>query len=359
MGDERRRADDCAGGWHARNLLFDRRVEAGVFELARGGLLNEGMVIDECDVAAVLNIYDNHVGSDGIATRADLARIKSIVARRARRMLVLNAEDPLCLAMREGARADRICLVAADGAAPLMHSHIAASGCAVFRRGSPDGDVIVLADHGAADPVLATTEIPATLSGRHGGKVWNAMFAVAIARAMGASLDQVRAGLRSFKPDLADSQGRHSIIDRHPFRVILDYGAGREALGALADTVRQMPVAGRKLIYLMGSGRSSDELLRATGHAVAGVFDFYVCTDWARRPRPDPQTVPDLMRDGLLAGGVTPDAILSIVGEEEALRHILWEVRPGDLVVVNTAEIDRAVAIIEGLDAGRGGRSAR
>src|SRR5439155_165824 len=142
----------------------------------------------------------------------------------------------------------------ADGAAPLMHSHIAASGCAVFRRGSPDGDVIVLADHGAADPVLATTEIPATLSGRHGGKVWNAMFAVAIARAMGASLDQVRAGL--------------------------------------------------------------------------------------------------------LAGGVTPDAILSIVGEEEALRHILAAAAPGDLVVVNTAEIDRAVAIIEGLDAGRGGRSA-
>jgi hypothetical protein len=227
VGDERRRADDCAGGWHARNLLFDRRVEAGVFELARGGLLNEGMVIDECDVAAVLNIYDNHVGWDGIAGRADLARIKSIVARRARRMLVLNAEDPLCLAMREGARAGRICLVATDGEAPLMRAHLVAGDCAVFRR----GDVIVLADHGAAEPVLATTEIPATLSGRHRGKVWNAMFAVAIARTMGASLDQIRAGLRSFKPDLADSQGRLSVIDRHPFRVILDYGPAAKRSG--------------------------------------------------------------------------------------------------------------------------------
>jgi len=343
VGDERQRTDDCAGGWHARNLLFDRRVEAGVFELARGGLLNEGMAIDDCDVGAVLNIYDNHIGSDGIATRADLARIKSIVARRARRMLVLNAEDPLCLAMREGARAERTCLVATDGEAPLMRDHIAAGNVAVFQR----GDANVLADHGAADTVLATTEIPATLSGRHRGKVWNAMFAVAIARAMGASLDQIRAGLRSFKPDLADSQGRLSVIDRHPFRVILDYGAGREALGALADAVRQMPVAGRKLIYLMGSGRSSDQFLRVTGRAVAGTFDLYVCTDWAHRPRPDPQTVPDLLRDGLLAGGVAPDAILSIVGEEAALRHILAAAAPGDLVVVNTAEIDRAAALIE------------
>jgi cyanophycin synthetase len=108
-----------------------------------------------------------------------------------------------------------------------------------------------------------------------------------------------------------------------------------------------MPVAGRKLIYLMGSGRSSDEFLRVTGRAVAGAFDLYVCTDWARRPRPDPQTVPDLMRDGLLAGGVTPGAILSLVGEEAALHRILAAAAPGDLVLVNTAEIDSAAALIE------------
>ena len=176
-----------------------------------------------------------------------------------------------------------------------------------------------------------------------------------MARAMGASLDQIRGGLRSFKPDLADSQGRLSIIDRHPFRVILDYGAGREPLGELVNAVRQMPVAGRKLIYLMASGYAADEFLRVTGRSVAGAFDLYVCTDWAQHPRPDPQTVPGLLRDGLLAGGVTADAIRCIAGEEAALRHILWEARPGDLVVVNTAEIDRAATIIESFDAGRGG----
>jgi len=176
------------------------------------------------------------------------------------------------------------------------------------------------------------------------------MFAVAIARAMGASLDQVRAGLKSFKPDLADSQGRFSLIDCHPFRVILDYGAGREALGALADAVRQMPVAGRKLIYLMGSGRSSDEFLRVTGRAVAGAFDLYVCTDWARRPRPDRQTVPDLMRDGLLAGGVADPAIVCIPSEEDALHRILREAEPGDLVVL-TSEPPEAMAAIDALRA--------
>src|SRR5207249_3234890 len=80
---------------------------------------------------AVLNIAGICIGGEGVASRADLARIKAIVARRARRVLVLNAEDPLCLAMRDGARAECICLVAKDAGAPALRDHLAAGGYAV------------------------------------------------------------------------------------------------------------------------------------------------------------------------------------------------------------------------------------
>jgi cyanophycin synthetase len=350
VGDERQRTEDCAGGWHARNLLFDRRVEAGVFELARGALLNEGMTIEDCDVGAVLNVYDNHIGSDGIASRADLARIKSIVARRARRMVVLNAEDPLCLAMRPVVRAERICLVGKEAAAPALRDHIAVGGCAVTLRGSPGEAMIVLADRGAVEDVIDPGAIPATLGGRHRGKAWNAMFAVAIAQAMGASLDHIRRGLRSFKPDLADSQGRFSIIDRHPFRVVLDHAFGQQAIEELANVVRQMPAAGRKLVYVRRTGQIPDELIRAHGRALSGAFDRYVCTNSSDRPRPDPEAVPGLLRDGILAGGAAVDAIVCIADPDEAVRYILGEARPGDLVVITTSLVDKVAAVIESFD---------
>src|SRR6185369_7250087 len=66
IGEERLLRGDRAGGRYARDLLLDSRVQAGVFEIARGGLLNRGMTIDDVDVAAVLNIHDSHVGFDGI-----------------------------------------------------------------------------------------------------------------------------------------------------------------------------------------------------------------------------------------------------------------------------------------------------
>jgi cyanophycin synthetase len=315
VGEERRRSGDCAGGRYARELLLDPQLEAGVFELARGGLLNEGMTIEDCDVGAVLNVLDNHIGSDGITSRADLARIKSIVARRARRALVLNAEDPLCLAMREGAMAERLWLVAHDPAAPALVDHRAAGGAAVFLPTAAEGGAIMLTtDGGAGTAVIAPRDIPATLGGHHLGKLWNAMFATAIAYAMGAPLERIREGLRSFKPDMADSQGRCSIIDRHPFRVLLDYGTGGDAIGQLVDAVRAMPVAGRRLVYVMAAGRSEDALIRGTGRALAGVFDLYVCTDWAKRPRPDPQAVPRLLRDGIVAGGVEPERVVCLPG---------------------------------------------
>ena len=180
------------------------------------------------------------------------------------------------------------------------------------------------------------------------------MFAVAIGRAIGASLDEIRRGLQSFKPDLGDSQGRFTIIDRHPFRVVLDHAFGEPAFEELANAIRRMPATGRKWIYVTRAGFAPDERIRATGRTLAGAFDRYVCSNTiGRRQRPDPLAVPHLLRDGMLAGGVAADAIACIPDHEEALRYILGAAAAGDLVVINTHQLDKVTALLEDLEAGR------
>ncbi|MFO1058961.1 MAG: Mur ligase family protein [Dongiaceae bacterium] len=355
VGEERLRTGDLSGGWPARLLLLDRRVEAGVFELARGGLLNDGMVVEAVDVAAILNVYDNHIGWDGVESRDELARIKGILARRARRLLALNAEDPLCLAMRRDSRAERLCLVAKDAANPALAAHRAAGGTAVTLRGTGMAGTILLTERGIETAVVEPRTIPATLGGRHGGKVWNAMFAVALAHGLGIAPERIRAGLQSFRPTFADSQGHFTVIEGHPFRLILDHNLSVEPMVELAATVRATEVPGRKRACLMASMRMTDRLVRAVARTLAGAFDDYACANWDKRPREDPDELPRLLREGLVEGGVPPEAIRCFRSEAEAVRHTLGSARPGDLVVINTAEPEMVLGILEGRPAPEAG----
>src|SRR6266851_4330270 len=91
--------------------------------------------------------------------------------------------------------------------------------------------------------------------------------------------------------------------------------------GPGAGTVRpETAVAGRKRLYLTASGKRTDAFVRATGRALAGSFDAYVCTNSPLSLRPDPQAVPGLLRDGIVEGGVSEEDVVCIPSDEDALR---------------------------------------
>ena len=69
--------------------------------------------------------------------------------------------------------------------------------------------------------------------------------------------------------------------------------------------------------------------------------------------RPDPLAVPHLLRDGLLEGGAAADAIACIPDHQVALRYILGAAAAGDLVVINTDQANKVMALLEDLEAGR------
>jgi cyanophycin synthetase len=72
-------AADASGPKSARMVLRNPRVDAAVFECARGGILREGLGFDSCDIGAVLNVTADHLGIKGIETVEDLAQVKSVV----------------------------------------------------------------------------------------------------------------------------------------------------------------------------------------------------------------------------------------------------------------------------------------
>jgi cyanophycin synthetase len=202
--------------------------------------------------------------------------------------------------------------------------------------------MITIYDHGSHIPLLWTHLIPATLEGRATHNVQNAMFAAAMAFSMGLKLEDIRHGLRTFDTTFFQAPGRMNIYDEHPFKVILDYGHNPSAVEVMCQLVERLDVAGRRICVLAGPGDRRDEDILEIGRIAAGRFDRYICRrdDQLRGRRPD--EVPELLRQALLANGVTADQILVIPSEEAAVDAALREAQVGDLLLIFGDAITRS-----------------
>ncbi len=325
---------DMTGPVATRMVLSDPFVDVAVLELARGGMLRAGMGVRYCDVGAVLNVQADHLGLRGVETLDDLARVKRIVVEVARDTAVLNADDPLCLRMADYTEAKHVCYVTMNPQHPLVREHITAGGRGVVLEQGIKGQMITIYDHGAHIPLLWTHLIPATLEGRATHNVQNAMFAAAMAFSMGVKLEDIRHGLRTFQTSFFQAPGRMNVYDEHPFKVIVDYGHNAPAVALMAELVRKLDVAGRRIVVLAAPGDRRDQDIADTARAAAGSFDHYVCRRDDRPRGRGPDEVPRMLRDGLIGKGVPAAAIETIPDEQEAHERALALAEPGDLVLL-------------------------
>lgn len=154
IGNDTVSSEDLTGLRGVRALLVDPGVQAGILQLPVERLLREGHPCDGYDVLAVID----GAGVDD----AD-------AVQRARSALVLNADDPACLALRS-LTSRRIILVTADPGQPAVAEHRRAAGDVVFT----DVDGRIIGASGERDTVLRT-----------GPNTPSSMFAAAVAWALG------------------------------------------------------------------------------------------------------------------------------------------------------------------------------
>ena len=332
---------DMTGPASARIVLRDSSVDVAVMETARGGLLRSGMGYRKCHVAACLNVQADHLGLKGIDTLEQLAELKRIPIEIAQDTAVLNADDELCLRMADYSEAQHLCYVTLNPAHVLVRQHVRSGGRALVLEQGINGDMITLYDKGAHFPVLWTYLIPATLEGRATHNVQNAMFAAALAQALGKSLDDIRHGLRTFNTTFFQAPGRMNVYDEHPFRVILDYGHNAAAMKAVCQLVKRLDVSGRKICVLGAPGDRRDEDIRAIADETAPHFDQFICkADDDVRGR-GPEEVPRLLQARLKERGIDADSIEVVADEREAVDRALRQARENDLVVIFGDNITR------------------
>ncbi|MBI2827478.1 MAG: cyanophycin synthetase [Planctomycetia bacterium] len=335
---DRRRIEtgDCSGPQSARTVLLNPKVEAAVFEIARGGVLREGLGFDRCDVAVVTNIGEgDHLGLGGIETPEQMAEVKSTVVAAVREggWAVLKADDPLTAAMTSQCRGSAI-FFATDGEHPVMRQHRDAGGRVAFVQGKN----LVLAEGNHVVCEIPVASIPITRQGRVRFMTENALAAAAATWGLGLSPDRIRGGLQTFSSDPDMVPGRFNVLSLGGATVILDYGHNVSALEALIEAIGTFPHERRSVVYSAAGDRRDRDMVRQ-GQILGDAFDTVrLYEDQYTRGRADGEIM-RLIRAGLDAGSRVK-AIEDFHGATRSVEAALDALRPGDLLLVQADVIE-------------------
>jgi cyanophycin synthetase len=332
---------DMTGPWASHLVLRDPTVDAAVLETARGGIVRAGLGWRKCKVGAVLNIAADHLGMGGIDDLEGMAEIKRVVVEVAQESCVLNADDPRVAPMAEHSPGQPV-YVTMQRNNDLVRRHIRNRGKAVALEEGLNGRMIVLYEGEEQIPLLWARQIPATIEGHALHNVQNAMFAAAIAHSMGISLENIRQGLRTFTTDFFQTPGRMNFYNEHPFRVLLDYAHNPHGMEAMARTVRELTVTGRRIGVLSAPGDRRDEDILDIARVAAPAFDLIILREDDNLRGRKAGEVGSLLHHGLLAAGFPEDRIApGVFTEEEAVQRSLETAQPGDLLVIFGDKLDR------------------
>ncbi|TMK80867.1 MAG: cyanophycin synthetase [Actinobacteria bacterium] len=343
---------DASGPKSAQMVLQNPRVDFAVFEVARGGILREGLGYGRNDVAVVTNVTGDHLGLKEVHSIKQLAAVKRVVVEAVPRsgFAVLNADDELVADMRKHC-SGAVVLFSMQEKNDLVERWVRRGGKAVCLQKGPLGEMMVIREGRRTMPIAWVHQLPATFEGRARMMVANAMAAAGAAHAAGAHLHDIRQGLRSFSTSIYQAPGRLNLFELNGVKVLIDYAHNAAGLATVGDFVERMTSgsggegppgapswsANLRVAVIATPGDRRDEDMRDLGRVAARYFDDIIIRE-DRNPRGRKrgeiadhvfEGVQDAVRKGARVGSVE-----IVLDEMAATRRALDRSRPGDLVVL-------------------------
>jgi UDP-N-acetylmuramyl tripeptide synthase len=342
---------DWSGPGGARMVLRDQRVDIGLLETARGGMLRRGLAVTSADVGAILNVAEDHLGEWGVENLAALVEGKFVLARATRR-LVLNADDPQ-VSTRGAQVTQPVTWFSLDAANPIVHSHLEQGGDAVACE---DGVVKRWLD-GTVEEIASVVDIPIALGGAARHNVANALAAVALAGHLGIPATAISRGLQTFQSDPEENPGRLNRFHFGDLSVLVDFAHNPHGLEALLEMAAAMPAA-RRLVLIGQAGDRTDTSIRELADIVWRARpDRIIVKEMPRYLRGrEAGEIPEMIEKELAAVGAPAEAVGHAASEMEAVHQALAWAREGDLLLMLTHEARDEVLTLLGIMTERGWR---
>lgn len=335
-------AGDNTGPQSAQVILQDATVEIAVLETARGGLLRSGLGFEAANVGVVLNVAADHLGIGDIDTIDQLANLKSVVAESVYPdgYAVLNADDVRVAAMAEKTKAN-IAYFTMNPDSDLVRRHIQKGGvAAVYENGYLS---IVKGDW--THRIERAESIPLTMGGRAPFMIANALAASLAAFVQNVTIEQIRAGLKTFRASVSQTPGRMNLFNLGNHHALVDYAHNAASYEAVGSFVRNW-TTGQRIGVVGGPGDRRDEDFVTLGRLAADIFDYIIIKeddDTRGRARGSASS--------LIVKGITqakPTCRHEVIMDEtKAINKALDTAPDNSLVVILPESVNRAIKLIK------------
>ncbi|MEB3180559.1 MAG: cyanophycin synthetase [Nostocaceae cyanobacterium] len=342
IGDFLVEPGDNTGPQSAQLILSDPTVEVAVLESARGGILRSGLAFDASNVGVVLNVAADHLGIGDIDTVDQMAHLKSVIAEAVlpTGYAVLNADDPRVAQMAKRTKAN-VAFFSMHPESELIRNHIQQGGvAAVYENG-----YLSILKGDWTHRIERAENIPITLGGKAPFMIANALAACMAAFVQNVSIEQIKAGLNTFRASVNQTPGRMNLFNLGNFHALVDYAHNPASYEALGGFVRNW-TTGERIGVVGGPGDRRDEDFITLGKLSAEIFDRVIVKeddDTRGRRR---GSAAELIAEGIEE--LKPDCLYeTILDETEAINKALDTAPDNSLVVILPESVSRAIKLIE------------
>lgn len=332
IGDDILDRGDYSGPAGARLLLRDPRLELGVLEVARGGILRRGLPVTRAGAAVVTNVAADHLGQYGIHTVPELAQVKLAVRRALAPggLLILNADDPQVVAAADGVT-EQIGWFSLNPDRPqIVSARAGGYPCGWLEEGW-----LVFSDGQNEVALIEASDVPLTLGGAARYNIENALGAALAARALGLPDEAIRRVLATFRSDAKDNPGRANEFSVKGARVFVDFAHNPHSIAAVTSALAALPAERRFVLLGHAGDRSDDEIRALTEGAFALHPDYVVAAELPKYLRGrQPGEIPGLIRQTSADMGLDPAHVLLADSPSAGAAAIIERLRPGDLALL-------------------------
>lgn len=341
IGDYLVEPGDNTGPQSAQLILQDPTVEVAVLESARGGILRSGLAFDASNVGVVLNVAADHLGIGDIDTIDQMAHLKSVVAEAVlpNGYAVLNADDSRVAAMRDRVKS-QVAFFTMNFDNELVKQHTQKGGLAAVYE---NGYLSILKGDWTLR-IEQAVNVPLTMAGKAPFMIANALAASLAAFVQGVSIEQIRAGLNTFKASVNQTPGRMNLFNLGRYHALIDYAHNPHSYEALGGFIRNW--SGERIGVVGGPGDRRDEDFITLGKLSAGIFDRIIIKEDDDTRGRSRGSAAELILKGIMQ--VKSDCPYeSILDETTAINKGLDIASEGSLVVILPESVSRAISLIE------------